>query len=74
MWVVLILVLRPVLDPEVMHAGALAATMPIWFLAVYLSLTALALHPRLVAPSASQGGPHSPLGIGHQAPRRLHRG
>jgi hypothetical protein len=41
-WVVLILALRPVLDPGVMHAGALAATMPIWFLAVYLALTALA--------------------------------
>ena len=41
-WVVLILALRWVVPADVMHAGAMAATMPIWFLAVYLSLTALA--------------------------------
>jgi peptidoglycan/LPS O-acetylase OafA/YrhL len=41
-WVGLILILRTFVTPEVMHAGAMAATMPIWFLAVYLSLTALA--------------------------------
>ena len=41
-WVALILLLRTVVPSDVMHAGALAATMPIWFLAVYLSLTALA--------------------------------
>lgn len=41
-WVGLILVLRSVVPPEVMYAGAMAATMPIWFLAVYLSLTVLA--------------------------------
>ena len=41
-WVALILLLRPVVPAEVMYAGAMAATMPIWFLAVHLSLTALA--------------------------------
>jgi len=41
-WVGLILLLGGVVPPGVMHAGAMAATMPIWFLAVYLALTALA--------------------------------
>ncbi len=41
-WVALILSLRGVVPADVMHAGAMTATMPIWFLAVYLSLTALA--------------------------------
>jgi len=33
-WVVLILALRGVVPADVMYAGAMAATMPIWFLAV----------------------------------------
>ena len=41
-WVGLILVMRHFVAPGVLHAGALTATMPVWFLAVYLSLTALA--------------------------------
>ena len=41
-WVVLILALRPFLDPGVVYAGAMSATVPLWFLAVYISLTALA--------------------------------
>jgi peptidoglycan/LPS O-acetylase OafA/YrhL len=41
-WVGLILIMRTFVPPNVLHAGAMTATMPIWFLAVYLSLTALA--------------------------------
>ncbi len=41
-WVGLIVALRPFLDPEIVFAGAMSATVPLWFLAVYISLTALA--------------------------------
>lgn len=41
-WVALILVMRGFVPPEVVHAGAMSATVPLWFLAVYLTLTALA--------------------------------
>ena len=41
-WVALILVLRPFLPSEVVFAGAMAATVPLWFLAVYLVLIAAA--------------------------------
>lgn len=41
-WVVLILVMRGFLDPGVVFAGAMSATVPLWFLAVYISLTSLA--------------------------------
>jgi hypothetical protein len=41
-WVALIIALRPFLDPGVVYAGAMSATVPLWFLAVYISLTALA--------------------------------
>jgi surface polysaccharide O-acyltransferase-like enzyme len=38
-WVVLIVVLRPFVPHEVVYAGAMSATVPLWFLAVYLILT-----------------------------------
>lgn len=41
-WVLLVVVLRDVVPGGVLHAGAMAATVPLWFLAVYLTLTALA--------------------------------
>jgi surface polysaccharide O-acyltransferase-like enzyme len=41
-WVVLIVVLRTFVPPEVVYAGAMSATVPLWFLAVYISLTAMA--------------------------------
>jgi surface polysaccharide O-acyltransferase-like enzyme len=41
-WVVLITTLRLFVPPEVVYAGAMSATVPLWFLAVYLILTALA--------------------------------
>jgi len=41
-WVVLILVMRTFVAPEVVYAGAMSATVPLWFLAVYLALTAAA--------------------------------
>ncbi len=41
-WVLLIIVMRAFVPPEVVYAGAMAATVPLWFLAVYLTLTALA--------------------------------
>ena len=41
-WVGLILALRPFVPPEVVYAGAMSATVPLWFLAVYVILTALA--------------------------------
>lgn len=41
-WVGLILVLRTFVPSDVVYAGAMSATVPVWFLAVYLSLTALA--------------------------------
>jgi peptidoglycan/LPS O-acetylase OafA/YrhL len=42
LWVVLTLALGPFLSHDAVHTGAVIATMPIWFLAVYMSLTALA--------------------------------
>lgn len=41
-WVALILVMRTFVAPEVVYAGAMSATVPLWFLAVYLTLTAVA--------------------------------
>ena len=41
-WVLLIVALRPFIAPEVIFAGAMAATVPLWFLAVYIILTGVA--------------------------------
>jgi len=41
-WVALIVVMRTFVPPEVVYAGAMSATVPLWFLAVYLTLTAAA--------------------------------
>ncbi len=41
-WVVLIVVMRTFVPSEVVYAGAMSATVPLWFLAVYLTLTAAA--------------------------------
>lgn len=41
-WVLLIIVMRSFVPAEVVYAGAMSATVPLWFLAVYLTLTALA--------------------------------
>ncbi len=41
-WTVLIVVMRTFVPTDVVHAGAMAATVPLWFTAVYLLLTALA--------------------------------
>ena len=41
-WVLLIIALRPFIDSEVVFAGAMSATVPLWFLAVYITLTAAA--------------------------------
>jgi hypothetical protein len=41
-WTVLALVLSPFIDADLVHAGVLNATIPVWFLAVYLSLIAVA--------------------------------
>lgn len=41
-WVALIMVMRSFAPPEVVYAGAMSATVPLWFLAVYISLTAMA--------------------------------
>jgi hypothetical protein len=41
-WTVLIIVMRPFVPPDVVRAGAMSATVPLWFMAVYISLTALA--------------------------------
>ncbi|MCP3997761.1 MAG: acyltransferase [bacterium] len=41
-WVGLVLVLRQLLPADIVRAGAMSATVPLWFLAVYLILTALA--------------------------------
>ncbi len=41
-WVALIVVMRPFVPSEVVYAGAMSATVPLWFLAVYLTLTAAA--------------------------------
>ena len=41
-WVVLIVIMRTFVPSEVVYAGAMSATVPLWFLAVYLTLTAAA--------------------------------
>ena len=41
-WTFLALVLRPFVDPELLFSGVLNATIPLWFLAVYLTLIGLA--------------------------------
>lgn len=41
-WVALIITLRQFVAVDVVRAGAMSATLPLWFLAVYLMLTALA--------------------------------
>jgi fucose 4-O-acetylase-like acetyltransferase len=41
-WTVLIVVLGPFLPRDVVRAGAMSATVPVWFIAVYVSITALA--------------------------------
>lgn len=41
-WVLLIVALRQFVPSNVVYAGAMSATVPLWFLAVYLTLTALA--------------------------------
>jgi hypothetical protein len=41
-WTVLIVVMRPFVPAEIVHAGAMAATVPLWFMAVYIVLTASA--------------------------------
>jgi surface polysaccharide O-acyltransferase-like enzyme len=41
-WTVLALVLRQWIDADLVYAGVLNATLPLWFLAVYLTLVAMA--------------------------------
>jgi hypothetical protein len=41
-WTLLIITLSPFVDPEVLRAGAMAATVPLWFMAVYLVLVSTA--------------------------------
>lgn len=41
-WTVLIIVMRPFIPADVIRAGAMSATVPLWFMAVYIALTALA--------------------------------
>lgn len=41
-WTVLALVLRNFIDADLVYAGVLNATLPLWFLAVYLTLVAVA--------------------------------
>ena len=41
-WTVLALVLSPFIDADLVYAGVLNATIPVWFLAVYLTLIAAA--------------------------------
>jgi hypothetical protein len=41
-WAALILIMRRLVSPEEVRAGVIMATMPVWFLAVYLTLSALA--------------------------------
>ena len=41
-WVLLIVALRAFVPSDVVYAGALSATVPLWFLAVYITLTAAA--------------------------------
>ena len=41
-WTVLIVVMRPFVPGEVVRAGAMSATVPLWFIAVYIGLVAIA--------------------------------
>jgi surface polysaccharide O-acyltransferase-like enzyme len=41
-WTVLIVVLGPFVPTDVVRAGAMSATVPLWFMAVYVMLTAIA--------------------------------
>jgi hypothetical protein len=41
-WTLLIVILGPFLPNDVVRAGAMSATVPLWFIAVYVSITALA--------------------------------
>jgi Acyltransferase family len=41
-WTALAFVLRHWIDPDLVYAGVLNATLPLWFLAVYLTLVAIA--------------------------------
>ena len=41
-WTVLIVALGPLLPTDVVRAGAMSATVPVWFIAVYVAITALA--------------------------------
>ena len=41
-WVVLIVIMRLFLEPRILSSGSMSATVPLWFLAVYLVFTALA--------------------------------
>lgn len=41
-WTVLIVVLGPFLPSDVVRAGAMSATVPVWFIAVYVAITAIA--------------------------------
>lgn len=41
-WTVLIVVMRPFIPADVVRAGSMAATVPLWFISVYIGLVALA--------------------------------
>ena len=41
-WTLLIIVLGPFLPADVVRAGAMSATVPVWFIAVYVGITAIA--------------------------------
>ncbi|MFO7700761.1 MAG: acyltransferase [Acidimicrobiia bacterium] len=41
-WTVMIVALGPFIPADVVRAGAMSATVPLWFIAVYVSITALA--------------------------------
>ena len=41
-WTVLIVVLRPFIPADVVRAGSMSATVPLWFISVYIGLVALA--------------------------------
>ena len=41
-WTLLIVVVGPFLPSDVVRAGAMSATVPLWFIAVYVSITAVA--------------------------------
>ena len=41
-WTLLIVVMRPFVPGEIIRAGSMSATVPLWFIAVYIALVALA--------------------------------